>query len=61
MEHWGIDPDDCAMIGDREIDVGSGIAAGAKGILFDEFRNLGETAAQHRVYTIAQMRELLLG
>ena len=44
---------------DREIDVGSGIAAGAKGILFDEYHNLGETAAQHRVYSIAQLRELL--
>ena len=61
MEHWNIDPDDCAMIGDREIDVGSGIAAGAKGILFDEFHNLGETAAQHRVYSIKELRELLLG
>ena len=61
LERYGIDPDDCAMIGDREIDVGSGIAAGTKGILFDEFANLGETAAQYRVYSIAEMRALLLG
>lgn len=59
LEHYGIDPNNCAMIGDREIDVGSGIAAGTKGILFDEFHNLGQSAAQHRVYSIAEMRELL--
>ena len=47
------------MIGDREIDVGSGIAAGTKGILFDEFGNLPETQAQHRVCSIGEMRELL--
>lgn len=61
LEQYQIDPEDCAMIGDREIDVGSGIAAGAKGILFDEFHNLGETAAQHRVYSIKELRELLFG
>ena len=61
LEHYGIDPHDCAMIGDREIDVGSGIAAGTNGILFDEFHNLGETKAQHRVYSVEEMRELLLG
>lgn len=59
LEHYGIDPDACAMIGDREIDVGSGIAAGTRGILFDEFHNLGETAAQHRVYSVEEMRGLL--
>ena len=60
LEHYGIHPDDCAMIGDREIDVGSGIAAGTKGILFDEFANLGETVAQHRVYSIEELRRLLM-
>ncbi len=59
LARYGIDKSDCAMIGDREIDVGSGIAAGTRGILFDEFHNLGETAAQHRVYSIEEMRELL--
>ena len=59
LEKHGIDPKDCAMIGDREIDVGSGLAAGTDGILFDEFHRLDETAAQHRVYSIAQLRELL--
>lgn len=59
LEAYHIDPEDCAMIGDREIDVGSGIAAGTNGILFDEFHNLGETGAQHRVYSIGEMRELL--
>ena len=61
LEHYGIPPHDCAMIGDREIDVGSGISAGTNGILFDEFHNLGETAAQHRVYSVEEMRGLLFG
>ena len=60
LERYGIDKNDCAMIGDREIDIGSGLAAGTKGILFDEFHNLGETVAQHRVYSIAEMRALLM-
>ena len=38
----------------------SGIAAGTNGILFDEFHNLGETGAQHRVYSVEEMRELLM-
>ena len=56
---YNIDPRDCAMIGDREIDVESGINGGTDGILFDEFHSLGKTSAQHRVYTVAEMRELL--
>ena len=59
LKEYGIDPADCAMVGDREIDVASGIGAGTRGILFDEFHSLGETAAQHRVYTIAELRALL--
>lgn len=59
LKEYGIDPKDCAMVGDREIDVASGIGAGTRGILFDEFHSLGETAAQHRVYSIAELRELL--
>ncbi len=59
LKTYHIDPEDCAMVGDREIDVCSGIGAGTRGILFDEFHSLGETKAQHRVYTIAQLRDLL--
>lgn len=59
IKTFDIDPDDCAMVGDREIDILSGKGAGTHGILFDEYRNLGETVADHRVYTIAEMRELI--
>ena len=48
------------MIGDREIDIGSGAAAGIDGILFDEFRSLGETAARYRVHNVPELRRLLL-
>ena len=59
IKTFDIDPTDCAMVGDREIDVCSGIGAGTRGILFDEFHSLGETVAQHRVYSIAELRALL--
>ncbi len=59
LKEYHIDPADCAMVGDREIDVCSGIAAGTRGILYDEFHSLGPTKAEHRVYTIAEMRELI--
>ena len=59
LKTFEINPDDCAMVGDREIDILSGKGAGTHGILYDEFRNLGETVADHRVYTIAEMRELI--
>lgn len=59
LEAYHIPADDCAMIGDREVDVLSGINACTDGILFDEFHNLGETVAQYRVHSIAEMRELL--
>ena len=59
LKTYGIDPEDCAMVGDREIDILSGKGAGTRGILFDEFRNLGETVADHRVYTVKEMRELI--
>ena len=60
LENYGIPAEDCVMIGDREIDVGSGCAAGIRGILFDEFHSLGETSAQHRIFSVAELRELLL-
>lgn len=60
LETYGMPAMDSVMIGDREIDVGSGCAAGIRGILFDEFRSLGETSAQHRVFSIAELRVLLL-
>ena len=60
MQRHHLSPADCVMVGDREIDVGAGIAAGTHGILFDEFNNLGKTNAQHRVYSIAELEALLL-
>lgn len=60
LERHGISRTDCAMIGDREVDVESGAAAGIDGILFDEFRNLGESVARHRVHNTSELRRLLL-
>lgn len=61
LKTYDVDPTDCAMVGDREIDILSGKGAGTRGILYDEFHTLGETVAEHRVYTIAEMRELIFG
>lgn len=60
LTRHGIDKGGCAMIGDREIDIGSGVAADIDGILFDEFRSLGESAARYRVHNVPELRRLLL-
>ena len=45
MERYGLRREDCIMVGDREIDIGSGKAAGIAGCLFDERKLAPDTAA----------------
>lgn len=59
LQNFDIPADDCAMVGDREIDILSGKGAGTHGILFDEFRQLQPTVAEHRVFTVSEMRDLI--
>ena len=60
IERNRLNPAECVMVGDREIDVASGKNASIEGILFDEFGKLGETAAKYRVYSIEELKKLLL-
>lgn len=48
MQKHGLDRDDCLMLGDRLIDVGSGANAGIHTLLFDEFGDLPEAACDCR-------------
>lgn len=55
MERYGLQKEDCVMVGDREIDIGSGKAAGMAGCLFDERKLSPETIADHTVTALSQI------
>ena len=55
----GLDKDDCLMLGDRLIDIGSGINAGVHTCLFDEFGDLPESDCDYRVRTTEELYELV--
>ena len=61
MARNGLSPENCAMIGDRDIDVLAGLNAGMKGILFDpdgyfpDFKD-----AQLAVYSMKELADTLL-
>lgn len=46
LEKYSLDKQKTVMVGDREIDIGSGINAGIHTLLFDEFGVMPETAAE---------------
>ncbi len=60
LDAYHLIPAETVMIGDREVDIGSGVSAGIDGLLFDEFHHLQPTAAKHRVYSIAEMHNYLI-
>lgn len=55
MERYGLERADCVMVGDREIDIGSGKAAGMAGCLFDERKLSPKTEADHVVTALSQI------
>ena len=55
MERYGLQKEDCVMVGDREIDIGSGKAAGIAGCLFDERLLSPKTVADHTVTALSQI------
>lgn len=59
-ERYGLEKDSAIMLGDREIDVLSGINAGIHSCLFDEFCFHPHTAAEHTVTSISELRQYLL-
>lgn len=59
MEKHALNKDDCLMLGDRLIDVGSGVNAGVHTCLFDEFGDLPEVNCDHRVRTTEALFDLV--
>jgi len=49
LAHWGIDPADAVIVGDREIDMRCARDAGVDGILVDPDRLVEATCAEYRV------------
>ena len=60
MKRHGLQPGDCAMIGDRDIDVQSGQNAGMAGILFDPDNFYPSLSAEGRAAGMAELTELLI-
>lgn len=58
LERHGLSKEDCVMVGDRELDIGSAKAAGIAACLFDERALAPETAADHTVTSLAQIPQL---
>ena len=58
-EKHALNKDDCLMLGDRLIDIGSGVNAGVRTCLFDEFGDLPETSCDHRVRTTEELYALV--
>lgn len=55
VEKHGLDRSDTVMVGDREIDVMSGIHAGVKTCLFDKDHLVAQTQADYRVEELLQI------
>ena len=59
-ERYELEKNSAIMLGDREIDVLSGINAGIHSCLFDEFCFHPHTAAEHTVTSISELHQYLL-
>ena len=59
IEKHHIDKADCLMLGDRLIDIGSGINAGVHTCLFDEFGDLPPAACDYRCRSTEELYELV--
>ena len=57
-DRFALPKEACIMIGDREIDVGSGVAAGLATCLFDERGIYPQTAATYKVSALSQILTL---
>ena len=55
----GLDKNECLMLGDRLIDVGSGVNAGVHTLLFDEFGDLPETECDYRCRSTEELLALI--
>ena len=57
IEKHSLDKDCCLMLGDRAIDCGSGLNAGIRALLFDEFRSLENAECTYYATTITGVAE----
>lgn len=60
VERYGLDPRTCAMIGDRDIDIGSGKNAGMVGVLFDPDGFYSDLHADLRASGMPELCERIL-
>ena len=59
LEKHRLDKDSCLMLGDRTIDCGSGLNAGIKALLFDEFRILKNSEYTYYTTSIKEVFETI--
>lgn len=59
IEKHSLDKDCCLMIGDRAIDCGSGLNAGTRALLFDEFRTLEDSEYTYYAASIKEIGEII--
>ncbi len=55
IEKHRLKRDSCLMLGDRTIDCGSGLSAGTKALLFDEFGTLKDSSYTYYTNSIAEV------
>ena len=59
IKKHSLDRNCCLMLGDRAIDCGSGLSAGIRALLFDEFSSLRDTDYTYYAQTPLQVFELI--
>ncbi len=59
IEKHSLDRNCCIMLGDRAIDCGSGLSAGIRALLFDEFGTLRDNAYTYYAQTPFQVFEII--
>ena len=56
---YGLDPSECLMIGDRDIDTKAGNNAGIKGCLWDAYGVYPDYQTDYKIKTLAELNALL--
>ena len=61
MERNGLKPEECAMVGDRDIDIDAGHNAGMSGVMFDPDGFYAAHPAEIRARTMEELCRKLMG
>lgn len=59
FEQYGLSPENCLMIGDRDIDTMSGNNAGTKGCLWDFYGRYPDYHTDYKIQTLSELFDLL--